>query len=1073
MKLLIPILFSLSVAFALVFTPIVLGEGEDSVHEEVTEQLAEKSNGETIKVIVRLEEGHEDEDVRAMKVDTGSFSIASTSIEDLGEVENELKSVEGFSIEVTKEELETLAKQDFVESIEPVYFMKASLTQSNALINATTTNLQQVNGVNLTGEGITVCVLDTGINYTHESFGGCAQTSNINTAGCAKVIGGHDFVNDDEDPYDDQGHGTHVSGIIAANGSIVGVAPGAKIVSIKVLDNLGGGTSDDIIAGIDWCVANATALNISVISMSLGSVTLFSSACDASDPSMAAAINSAVAQNISVIAATGNDASLTGIGDPSCITNATSIAASYDANVGGIGYSSCSDLSTWQDKVACFSNRNSITDFMAPGSLITSTGISGSTSVQAGTSQAAPQVSGLYAILYQKYNSIFGTFPNTSYLFDVVNQSSLEIVGNGTDTLDFRRVDVLSAVNQFNASTEPINEIVNLQETNDTIYSLNKIYQFNATVNNVTNITNVVLQFGGTDFNSTLLNSSKYQVNITDLSVGDYNYSWRMDDELNNQTYSENRTFTITKSNSNISLSFSTGNSTTIGTGITVSLITNEGDPTGVLNLTRDDVSVNSTNVSVATENIILPIGSYNYSGTYLESENFTSSNLNETFTVHPLTTSLQILFNGTSGNVTFDHGDIVNITGQINTTNTSVVVDLFANFTGASELIASENNPVNITNTSTLDIGIYNITAVYNGSNVNFTSSLDSVFLIIRNVFVNDSVNINANETVIVNGSKTNSSIEFLLNDSVIGNSTSITIGNDLPAGTGIVPNFGIGKFLAIEASQNLQDRITYAVIRHYYQDSDIPSTVNESSLRLYRWNGTEWNIFNGSDLGGVNETENFVFANVTGFSNFTISGTLANGETCSASSQCSSGNCLSGVCVLIGDSICSTGEHCANSADCACASGEECESNMCVVPSSSESSSGGGGGGGGGGSSSSTTTTASSTTSSSATTSDSTPAPTPEPVTTNDDTTSNDAIDLNESFAVEETNQTTTILNFESLQEVFENPVNIAGAVAGIAIVGVTLFMFFSRSKKDEIGRKRIVIKKEKKKIKMGKEF
>src|SRR3989344_5381313 len=94
----------------------------------------------------------------------------------------------------------------------------------------------------LSGEGVTIGIIDTGVDYTHRDLGGCFG------AGC-KVIGGYDFVNEDSDPMDDHGHGTHVAATaagdgVAQDGTILkGVAPEANIVAYKVLNNNGAGTS--------------------------------------------------------------------------------------------------------------------------------------------------------------------------------------------------------------------------------------------------------------------------------------------------------------------------------------------------------------------------------------------------------------------------------------------------------------------------------------------------------------------------------------------------------------------------------------------------------------------------------------------------------------------------------------------------------------------------------------------------------------------------------------------------------------------------------------------------------------
>ena len=119
----------------------------------------------------------------------------------------------------------------------------------------------------LRGQGTSIAIIDTGIDYTHPNLGGCFGT------GC-KVIGGYDFANRDNDPMDDNGHGTHCAGIAAGKGSLNGVAPDAKLYAYKVLDFNGGGDFSDVIAAIGRAMDPNGDGNFSdrvdVISLSLG-----------------------------------------------------------------------------------------------------------------------------------------------------------------------------------------------------------------------------------------------------------------------------------------------------------------------------------------------------------------------------------------------------------------------------------------------------------------------------------------------------------------------------------------------------------------------------------------------------------------------------------------------------------------------------------------------------------------------------------------------------------------------------------------------------------------------------------
>ena len=108
------------------------------------------------------------------------------------------------------------------------------------------------------GTGIKVAIIDTGINYLHPDLDN-------------NYVEGYDFVNGDDDPMDDHGHGTHCAGIVAAedNGQgVIGVAPEASLYAVKVLNSGGSGYLSNVVAGIEWAIDN----NIDIISMSLAPI---------------------------------------------------------------------------------------------------------------------------------------------------------------------------------------------------------------------------------------------------------------------------------------------------------------------------------------------------------------------------------------------------------------------------------------------------------------------------------------------------------------------------------------------------------------------------------------------------------------------------------------------------------------------------------------------------------------------------------------------------------------------------------------------------------------------------------
>lgn len=224
---------------------------------------------------------------------------------------------------------------------------------------------------NVTGTGVRVAVIDTGIDCTHPDL----------AANCA---GGYDFVNDDSDPMDDHGHGTHVAGTVAAvsNGvGLVGVAPDVELYAIKVLDNTGFGWWSDVIAALQWAVDHG----IQVTNNSYAD----DSATDPSAPGPAAlraAFDNAEAAGVLHVAAAGNSGNADGTGDnvpyPARFASVVAVAATDESG-----------------SRASFSSTGPSVEFAAPGVEITSTALGGGYGSGSGTSFASPHAAGAAALV--------------------------------------------------------------------------------------------------------------------------------------------------------------------------------------------------------------------------------------------------------------------------------------------------------------------------------------------------------------------------------------------------------------------------------------------------------------------------------------------------------------------------------------------------------------------------------------------------------------------------------------------------------------------------------------------------
>jgi parallel beta-helix repeat protein len=349
--------------------------------------------------------------------------------------------INGFSGNATLAGLEKLLNDSRVESVTYDRVLHVQLDVSVPLINATEVWNITVNGSSMNGTGQTVCILDTGINYTHPDFGSCSITNNINDGSCPKVVGGYDFVNTDSDPRDDQGHGSHVAGIVASmDATYRGVAPGAKIVMVKVCNAAGSCSNSNMLAGMQWCVNNASLFNISAISISIGGGAYVDGwDCDLDDAAMTSAINSAVANNLTVMVASGNGINNDGQGLgysnpgglawPACIKSAVSVGATDDS-----------------DAIATFTDRNNQLDVLAPGVGILATNYVGTHTSKDGTSMATPHVSGLVALLNQYYLAKYNRRPTPHELELMMERDGKAINDStGRNPLTYARINALAS----------------------------------------------------------------------------------------------------------------------------------------------------------------------------------------------------------------------------------------------------------------------------------------------------------------------------------------------------------------------------------------------------------------------------------------------------------------------------------------------------------------------------------------------------------------------------------------------------------------------------------------------------
>jgi subtilisin family serine protease len=252
-----------------------------------------------------------------------------------------------------------------------------------------------IHGSGVSGAGVRVAVFDSGLEYTHFEL-------------AHAFAGGHDFVNGDDDPADDNGHGTHVSGTIAAADNdqwVVGAAPGVQLFAIKILDAAGQGNFSDVIAGLQWAVDQG----VHVTNHSYGS---------SGDPGtlVAQAFANSAAAGLLHVAAAGNTGNCRGTG------NNVGYPARYDDVIAVAATDSA-------DNRACFSSTGPAVEVAAPGDIILSTYPSGQFAYGSGTSMASPHVAGAAALLVSR------GVPNATQVRGLLGGTAIDLGDSGRDKL--------------------------------------------------------------------------------------------------------------------------------------------------------------------------------------------------------------------------------------------------------------------------------------------------------------------------------------------------------------------------------------------------------------------------------------------------------------------------------------------------------------------------------------------------------------------------------------------------------------------------------------------------------------
>jgi subtilisin family serine protease len=296
-----------------------------------------------------------------------------------------LSRILAVSCELPIELLQRIREHAGVSSVEVDQIVSAFDGPSQASSQVIPTGISRINAndaASSAGANVKVAVIDTGIDYLHPDLE-------------HNYMGGYDFVNDDPLPMDDNGHGTHVAGTIAAedNGfGVIGVAPQAELYGVKVLDHEGSGWNSDVIAGILWAADN----DMDVANLSLG--------MEGNSQAMQQAIEDATKAGVTVVVAAGNDYDDANNYIPASYEEAITVSAiaDFDGEPGGLSPQSYGfggqRVEIADDAFASFSNYGSAVDLAAPGQDILSTWPGGNYETISGTSMASPHVAGAAAL---------------------------------------------------------------------------------------------------------------------------------------------------------------------------------------------------------------------------------------------------------------------------------------------------------------------------------------------------------------------------------------------------------------------------------------------------------------------------------------------------------------------------------------------------------------------------------------------------------------------------------------------------------------------------------------------------
>ena len=376
------------------------------------------------------------------------------------------------------------------------------------------------------GSGFSAVIIDSGIDLDHPFFG--EDTNNDDDDVADRIVYHQDFANNDMEAEDNDGHGTHVSSIVASEDDIfTGVAPGANIIHLKAWDNDTDNSPENVFARVEqalqWVVTNVENFNIASVNMSfsqkdrLGSIpyteeTTLSDTLGIDDE--LAALN---ARGVIVVSTAGNSFTR---------TNQQNVAyPAADPNTLAVGSVGDGSGGTTADQISGFSQRDAnLTDIFAPGQWITAANVGGGTIAKQGTSMAAPHITGMAVLAQQLKQQANNTQLSPDEFGQLLYDTGTPINDPVTGVTTFRRADMLALAQEIVPTVPPIVPPIFLPEI-DLSGTRFDIVQSELTTGDSFNI-NFQVQNSGTDdaesFDVNFYLSENDNITQNDFLLGDF-----------------------------------------------------------------------------------------------------------------------------------------------------------------------------------------------------------------------------------------------------------------------------------------------------------------------------------------------------------------------------------------------------------------------------------------------------------------------------------------------------------------------------------------------------------------------